>query len=187
MAHGGKQGIASLPQNVGFDYYGFLGVSDMYTEWRDVYFNPEVALSPERFAMMEKLVETKQLENTLLIFGSDNGPEMDEASFFVRTGCRKQRWILTSPMGSNHSSHMKVNLKTAKARLSELVESAYRGEEIWLTVRGKPKARLCPLSSGETRPDIPEWIGSLRERRVRYGGQKNSENGQEFWDNLRGE
>ena len=31
----------SLPQNVGFDdYYGFLGVSDMYTEWRDVYFNP---------------------------------------------------------------------------------------------------------------------------------------------------
>jgi len=46
----------SLPQNVGFDdYYGFLGVSDMYTEWRDVYFNPEVALSPERFAMMEKL------------------------------------------------------------------------------------------------------------------------------------
>jgi len=81
---------------------------------------------------------------------------------------------------------MKVSLKTAKARLSELVESASQGEEIWLTVRGKPKARLCPLSSGETRPDIPEWIGSLRERRVRYGGQKNSE-GQAVWDNLRGE
>jgi arylsulfatase len=46
----------SVPQDVGFDdYYGFLGVSDMYTEWRDVYFNPEIALSPERFAMMEKL------------------------------------------------------------------------------------------------------------------------------------
>ncbi len=31
----------SLPQNVGYDdYLGFLGVSDMYTEWRDVYFNP---------------------------------------------------------------------------------------------------------------------------------------------------
>jgi arylsulfatase len=45
----------SLPQNVGYDdYRGFLGVSDMYTEWRDVYFNPEVALSPERFAMLEK-------------------------------------------------------------------------------------------------------------------------------------
>jgi len=47
---------ASLPQNVGYDdYRGFLSVSDMYTEWRDVYFNPEIALSPDRFAMMEKL------------------------------------------------------------------------------------------------------------------------------------
>jgi arylsulfatase A-like enzyme len=45
----------SQPQNVGFDdYYGFLGVSDMYSEWRDVYFNPEVALSPARFRMLEK-------------------------------------------------------------------------------------------------------------------------------------
>jgi len=44
----------SLPQNVGYDdYYGFLGVSDMYTEWRDQYFNPEVALSPKRFALLE--------------------------------------------------------------------------------------------------------------------------------------
>jgi arylsulfatase A-like enzyme len=44
----------SLPQNVGYDdYVGFLGVSDMYTEWRDVYFNPEVALSPSRFKMLE--------------------------------------------------------------------------------------------------------------------------------------
>ncbi|MEM7191675.1 MAG: sulfatase-like hydrolase/transferase [Pseudomonadota bacterium] len=44
----------SLPQNVGYDdYVGFLGVSDMYTEWRDVYFNPEVALSPDRFKMLE--------------------------------------------------------------------------------------------------------------------------------------
>ena len=46
----------SLPQNVGYDdYYGFLGVSDMYTEWRDEYFNPEIALSPERYEMMKKL------------------------------------------------------------------------------------------------------------------------------------
>ncbi|MBM3536041.1 MAG: arylsulfatase [Alphaproteobacteria bacterium] len=45
----------SLPQNVGYDdYVGFLGVSDMYTEWRDIYFNPEVALSPERFKMLEQ-------------------------------------------------------------------------------------------------------------------------------------
>ena len=46
---------ASLPQNVGYDdYYGFLGVSDMYTEWRDENFNREVVLSPSRFKMMEE-------------------------------------------------------------------------------------------------------------------------------------
>ncbi len=45
----------SLPQNVGYDdYVGFLGVSDMYTEWRDTYYNPEVALSPARFRMIEE-------------------------------------------------------------------------------------------------------------------------------------
>lgn len=45
----------SLPQNVGYDdYVGFLGVSDMYTEWRDTYFNPEIALSPSRFKAMEQ-------------------------------------------------------------------------------------------------------------------------------------
>jgi arylsulfatase len=69
----------SLPQNVGYDdYVGFLGVSDMYTEWRDIYFNPEVALSPERFKMMEEdnfnhyevhctPADTKQCENGKLI------------------------------------------------------------------------------------------------------------------------
>ena len=45
----------SQPQNVGFDdFYGFLSVSDYYTEWRDPYFNPDVALSPERTQMIEK-------------------------------------------------------------------------------------------------------------------------------------
>lgn len=46
----------SLPQNTGFDdFYGFLSVSDMYSEWRDVYFNPETALSPDRFKAMQNL------------------------------------------------------------------------------------------------------------------------------------
>lgn len=45
----------SLPQNVGFDdFRGFLSVSDEYTEWRDINNNPEIALSPERFASMQE-------------------------------------------------------------------------------------------------------------------------------------
>lgn len=44
----------SLPQNVGFDdFYGFLSVSEMYTEWRDPYFQPDIVYSEERTAMIE--------------------------------------------------------------------------------------------------------------------------------------
>lgn len=40
---------ASQPHHVGFDdFYGFLSVSDMYTEWRDPYFFPEVVYSEAR-------------------------------------------------------------------------------------------------------------------------------------------
>ena len=46
----------SQPQNVGFDdFRGFLSVSDMYTEWRDPHYNPEVALSPTRTAFLEEV------------------------------------------------------------------------------------------------------------------------------------
>lgn len=45
---------SSWPQNLGYDdYYGFLSVSDMYTEWRDMYFNPEIALAPGRFELLK--------------------------------------------------------------------------------------------------------------------------------------
>ncbi len=43
------ENLASQPQNVGFDdFYGFLSVSDMYTEWRDPYFFPEIVYSEAR-------------------------------------------------------------------------------------------------------------------------------------------
>jgi len=43
------ENVASQPQNVGFDdFYGFLSVSDMYTEWRDPHFFPEVVYSEAR-------------------------------------------------------------------------------------------------------------------------------------------
>lgn len=39
----------SQAQNVGFDdFYGFLSVSDMYTEWRDPHFFPEIVYSDAR-------------------------------------------------------------------------------------------------------------------------------------------
>lgn len=44
----------SQPQHVGFDdFYGFLSVSDMYSEWRDPNFFPEVVYSEERTQWVE--------------------------------------------------------------------------------------------------------------------------------------
>ena len=44
----------SQPQHVGFDdFYGFLSVSDMYSEWRDPNFFPEIVYSEERTKWIE--------------------------------------------------------------------------------------------------------------------------------------
>lgn len=45
----------NLPTLVGYDeYYGFLDVSDMYTEWRDHHYNPEVAWDDQRLRYMQE-------------------------------------------------------------------------------------------------------------------------------------
>ena len=54
------ENVESQPQNVGFDdYYGFLSVSDMYTEWRDPNFFPEIVYSEERTKWVENLAFNK--------------------------------------------------------------------------------------------------------------------------------
>ncbi len=46
----------SQAQHVGFDdFYGFLSVSDMYTEWRDANFFPEIVYSAERTEWVRNL------------------------------------------------------------------------------------------------------------------------------------
>src|SRR5258707_992470 len=43
------ENVDSQPQHVGYDdFYGFLSVSDMYTEWRDPHFFPEIVYSDAR-------------------------------------------------------------------------------------------------------------------------------------------
>jgi arylsulfatase len=47
---------ASQPQHVGFDdFYGFLSVSDMYSEWRDPSFFPEIVYSAARSEWIQNL------------------------------------------------------------------------------------------------------------------------------------
>ena len=66
---------------------------------------------------------------------------------------------------------MHVTLRESKATLSALVEQALHGTEVIITVRGKPKVRLCPVT-----PLYPEksqaWFGELREQRAKWGTSK---------------
>lgn len=65
---------------------------------------------------------------------------------------------------------MITTLRESKARLSELVERAASGEEVLITVRGRPRARLVAARH----PDIAEggmadWADRLRRLQKKYG------------------
>lgn len=82
---------------------------------------------------------------------------------------------------------MITNLKHAKARLSELVEQAARGEEVVITVRGKAKARLCGIGSDHGESPLEGWGRHLEEARQEYRGTERAVDSQRLWDELRGD
>jgi len=53
-------------------------------------------------------------------------------------------------------------LRESKAKLSELVERASRGEDILITVRGKVKARLTRAGGPGIGEDTHAWVEQLR-------------------------
>jgi len=57
---------------------------------------------------------------------------------------------------------MITNLREAKASLSQLVQRAAGGEEVLITVRGEPKARLIGLAAEEKEGvSREEWAAEL--------------------------
>jgi prevent-host-death family protein len=60
-----------------------------------------------------------------------------------------------------------VNLSDAKARLSELVERAEGGEEVTITRRGKPVARIVAIDKPRKSLDI-EALRALRAKIPMY-------------------
>lgn len=83
---------------------------------------------------------------------------------------------------------MITTLRDSKARLSALVETAARGEEVVITVRGKPRARLCPLAPvpPRERRDQAQWGQSLREARATYSVGEH-DTGNDILEDLRGD
>lgn len=81
---------------------------------------------------------------------------------------------------------MIVNIRESKARLSELVSKANAGEDIVITVRGKPSARIAPLRSEHETPQMDAWASQL-EARLEAGASKSSDSSGEIMDELREE
>jgi len=74
----------SVPQNKGFDeFYGFYGVSDMYTEWRDNYFYPEIANDPFIFDAVRKAKFNKH--NIKAKPGQYDIPEIEQEEIDLET------------------------------------------------------------------------------------------------------
>lgn len=58
---------------------------------------------------------------------------------------------------------MIVTLRQARQCLSELIERAYQGEDILITVRGKVRARLTRVLPEVTVHDRQAWVAELRQ------------------------
>ncbi|MEI6530817.1 MAG: sulfatase-like hydrolase/transferase [bacterium] len=75
---------SSVPQNKGFDeFYGFYGVSDMYTEWRDNYFYPEIVNDPFMFQAVMNAKFNKH--NILAKTGQFDVPEIEQEEITLET------------------------------------------------------------------------------------------------------
>jgi prevent-host-death family protein len=69
---------------------------------------------------------------------------------------------------------MTATLTESQADLQRLVELASRGEDVLITVDGKPKAKLT--STGASSPakslDMASWLKDLEELRMKYHTSK---------------
>ncbi len=59
-------------------------------------------------------------------------------------------------------------LRESKAKLSQLVERASRGEDVLITVRGKIKARLTRATDSARASDHAAWVRKLRKLQKAY-------------------
>jgi prevent-host-death family protein len=81
---------------------------------------------------------------------------------------------------------MIATLRETKTKLSEMVLRAAGGEEILITVRGKPKARLTGVGTGPG-PDMASWPAELKALHKRCGTGSKGAGSREIIDALREE
>lgn len=82
---------------------------------------------------------------------------------------------------------MTTTLSQSQADLPRLVELASQGEDVVITVEGKPKARLTRAdnrTSTEVRPavDMAAWLKELEEVRRKYATGKTGPTAEQILD-----
>ena len=83
---------------------------------------------------------------------------------------------------------MITNLREAKSKLSQLVQLAAGGEDVVITVRGRPIARLTRVAANQTPNDEREaWATELAAAAEAARAGRRKATSQLFWDQLREE
>jgi prevent-host-death family protein len=78
------------------------------------------------------------------------------------------------------------SLRDAKAKLSELVQKAAEGEEVVITVRGEPAARLSPIKRRDAaNNDRSEWVEEMAAVAREASVEPEAVTPQAYWDDLR--
>ena len=81
---------------------------------------------------------------------------------------------------------MITGLHEGKAKLSDLVDRATKGDDVLITVRGKIKARLTKAGRPGTAIDNVKWAQELRELRERVRTRRKPRvTLQEIFDDIR--
>ena len=82
---------------------------------------------------------------------------------------------------------MVTNLRDAKSRFSELIKLAADGEDILITVRGEPMARLTGVGVAVRSGDRAAWVDELTAAAERESPSGPTAIPQSYWDETRSE
>ena len=82
---------------------------------------------------------------------------------------------------------MITSVRESKARLSELVNRAVAGEEVLITVRGRPTARIVAMKGASEKRSKSQWVSELRRLHRNRSGNRKAISSQPIIDELREE
>ena len=87
----------------------------------------------------------------------------------------------------DYSDYMTATLRQAKARLSEMVKRASRGEEVVITVHGKETAKLVGVPRQNNKMQKEKWLKRLKRLREQSWTGRYGKTAQEIQDEDRAE